>query len=651
MTTAWRRPSIRTGTPSSVVSQAAPAARAAGGDRPRGRCRAARTPAAALDAIAVAHDERVARLAGRRAGVRLGVVAQVGAHVRRRSAPAGIGGGRRRPSERRATSRTRFASPMTSGAEQQRVGPAPRERAEEVGRSRTAAIEHGDAVGPRGMRARTAAGDTGGSARGVRDHAPPSAQNSRDERGLGIPARDPVVEDERDASPAERRGRRRSPARRRPGRGPARRGRRSRAGRCSVTSRGPLAAATNATSGIAVGEVAQRDPVDREGPAGDDDVDVLALDELAGDLRERAELAGLAAAAHDLDSPPGHAHAVHAVARVPAGVRAPRAMSGSCAPDELLVLQRAEGADAVHDDPDAQRVLGVPPHAAAASSTRPRPAPPRAVAQAHARSPTRRRGRRRSHWARRRRRSSPMTRARAGRCARPYRRSRWPPTRAGRRGDPRGSAAHGNGRQDAVGARVDRHDRVVQRVGDPGGPSATTTERGGKGSAIVAWTLPVWASRRHRRAGRARRPSTHSEPAPTASSRKATRALDAVPGSQVGQEDLGAACAAGARRCSDAGRRAAGGPHHAVARRHGAGEEVEAVLALAGGRVVAGDQAREGVAVDGDVDLVARSRRCRAARRWRSPAAGPRRRVVAPQDALAEVAHPHPARRHRDRLG
>src|ERR1700753_2431946 len=67
---------------------------------------------------------------------------------------------------------------------------------------------------------------------------------------------------------------------------------------------------------IAAGELPERDPVHRKEAAGDYYVHVLALDQLASDLHECAELARLSAATHDLDAPPGDASAANAVARI-----------------------------------------------------------------------------------------------------------------------------------------------------------------------------------------------------------------------------------------------------------------------------------------------------------------------------------------------
>ena len=213
---------------------------------------------------------------------------------------------------------------MTSGPSSSVLGPRRASALEDVGRYGQRRAQHGDAVGPRGMRARTAAGDTGAELRDASDHAAAERAELADERGLGVPAHDPVVEDERDASPAQVAvGVGRQPGDPLAG---------VRRDAVDVRRRPLQRHLARAVGGgdeddvrVAAGEVAQRDPVHREGPARDHDVDVLALDELAGDLRERGELARLAAAAHDLDAPPGHAHAVHAVARVPAGACGRRA--------------------------------------------------------------------------------------------------------------------------------------------------------------------------------------------------------------------------------------------------------------------------------------------------------------------------------------
>src|ERR1022692_4047590 len=110
------------------------------------------------------------------------------------------------------------------------------------------------------------------------------------ERGLGSPSRDPLLGQDRDTPPPQ-----------------AAVGVRRQSGdSLAVVRRHPVEVAGGSVEGhlartagggdeddvwIAAGELSERDPVVRKEAAGDYFVHVLALDQLAGDLRERAELA------------------------------------------------------------------------------------------------------------------------------------------------------------------------------------------------------------------------------------------------------------------------------------------------------------------------------------------------------------------------
>src|SRR5450755_1942476 len=101
---------------------------------------------------------------------------------------------------------------------------------------------------------------------------------------------------------------------------------------------------------IAAGELSERDPVGRKEAAGDYYVHVLALDQLASDLRERAELARLPAATHDLDAPPGYASAANAVARILADSAGAANDERQLRGGELSIPEGTQPADAVRDD-------------------------------------------------------------------------------------------------------------------------------------------------------------------------------------------------------------------------------------------------------------------------------------------------------------
>ena len=195
---------------------------------------------------------------------------------------------------------------------------------------------------------------------------------------------------------------------------------------------------------------------------------MLALDQLAGDLRERAELARLAAATHDLDAPPGYASAAEAVAWVLAD-------SAGAASDQRqlrcreLAVRRGRGTRrrSRRRRRSATDARVPPPHAEAASSSATSAAQPARLPRMRghphsarpgidlAGAPADVDGRDDPAASRVDPRHGPVDRV-------------GHPHRARRSGDAGGSAADRDGRQDPVGARVDRHDRVVQAIGDPG---------------------------------------------------------------------------------------------------------------------------------------------------------------------------------------
>ena len=178
---------------------------------------------------------------------------------------------------------------------------------------------------------------------------------------------------------------------------------------------------------ISVGELSEWYPVDRHEAAVDYYVHMLAFDQLAGDLRERAELARLAAATDDLDAPPGYASAADAVARVLADGAGAASDQRQLRRRELPIPERAPPPDAVDDDADPQRPL----RDAAARRHRQQQRDqhrPASTPTTHARSPTLRSARRRSRSGSRRRGRSRQPVGFAGRSATRSRRSRWPPT-------------------------------------------------------------------------------------------------------------------------------------------------------------------------------------------------------------------------------
>ena len=299
----------------------------------------------------------------------------------------------------------------------------------------------------------------------------------------------------------------RRPARRRPGR--------SRARPVEVRG-GPLERHLARTVGggdeddvgIAAGDLVQGEAVDLEGAARRSRRRARARS-AGGDLGERGELARLAAAAHDLDSPPGPRPPWRPSVGSRRRSRRRAPISGNCAPRARV--RRGRG---------ARR-----------RSRRRRRSAATLGAAAARRGGQRQRGHRRATRTPTAHATSPDSALRgidlaaapadvddrhdrwlARRSATRSRRSRRPPTRAGVGGD---AAAPRPTRIAAapVGARLDRHDHVVQPVGDPGRPVRHHHRARREAQAIVAWSVP-------RRGSSRQTPQSSASPAPTASRRR-----------------------------------------------------------------------------------------------------------------------------------